>query len=115
GHAVSAERGIRVHVRANARPPLTPPEEEDLFYIRTEALTNVQKHARATDAELTLTSTRRVLRLEVADNGRGFMTRKSSSGFGVQGLRERAAALGGQLRVVSAAGRGTRVLFSRTQ
>jgi two-component system NarL family sensor kinase len=115
GHAVSAERGIRVHVRANARPALTPQEEEDLFYIASEALTNVQKHARATDVELTLTSTRRVLRLEVADNGGGFATRKPSTGFGVQGMRERAAALGGQLRIVAAPGRGTRVLFSRAR
>jgi len=48
--------------------------------------------------------------LEIVDNGRGFDPEgKSHGGMGLANMRERAAALGGQLELTSAAGKGTRV------
>ena len=78
--------------------------------IATEALTNVRKHARATDVEITLTTRGGRLRLEIADNGRGFNPRSRTDGFGIVGMRERASALGGRLRISRASRKpGTRV------
>lgn len=114
-HAFTAEHGIRVHVRSRGHAALTPQQEDDLFHIAGEALTNVARHARATDVELTLAATRRAIRLEVSDNGRGFSAPKPASGFGLLGMRERAAALGGRLRVTSTPGHGTRVVFTTTR
>ena len=59
----------------------------------------MRKHARATDVEIALTSSRGRLRLTVADNGAGFNPRARTPGFGVIGMRERADALGGRLTV----------------
>lgn len=112
-HAFAAESGIRVHVSATGRPAPAPRSEEDVLRIATEALANVRKHARATDVDVSLTSRAGRLRLEVADNGRGFDPRARHSGFGLVGMKERARALGGRLRIVSG-GRagGTRVVLT---
>jgi two-component system NarL family sensor kinase len=117
-HAFTAESGIRVHVRSSGHPAVAAADEDELFRIAGEALTNVGKHARATDVELSLTADRRGLRLEIADNGRGFTPRSRTSptsrtsGFGIIGMRERAQALGGRLRIASRPSRGTRVIVS---
>jgi len=111
-HAFTAESGIRVHVRFSGTARLARHEEDNLFRIAAEALTNVRKHAHATDVELSLIANRRRLRLEVADNGRGFNPRARTAGFGLVGMRERARGMGGRLRIVSAPGRGTRILLT---
>jgi two-component system NarL family sensor kinase len=112
-HAFTAESGIRVHARFSGHPALTSAEEDDLFRIAREALTNIRKHARATDADLSLTARGMRLRLEIADNGRGFDPRSRTAGFGVIGMRERARALGARLRISSARHRGTRITVER--
>jgi two-component system NarL family sensor kinase len=111
-HAFTAETGIRVHVDAKGSPVLPSGDEEQLQRIVSEALANVGKHARATDVEVSLASSARTLRLEVSDNGRGFNTRVRSTGFGLLGMRERAQALGGRLRIVSRPSAGTRVMLT---
>jgi signal transduction histidine kinase len=77
------------------------PVEIALACYRTaqEALTNLQRHARATSARVTLDKTGQVLRLAVSDDGVGPTAPNPSSdgGFGLQGLRERVALLGGEL------------------
>jgi two-component system NarL family sensor kinase len=110
-HAFAAETGIRVHVRSEGEPPpASRADEEELLRIAGEALMNVQKHAHATDVEVALTSRGRALRLEVADNGRGFNPRARTAGFGLVGMRERANALGGRLQIASRPRRGTRIV-----
>jgi two-component system, NarL family, sensor kinase len=110
-HRVAAETGIRVHVRLQGQFPLSTAQEDEILRIAGEALTNVHKHAQATDVDLSLTGARRHLRLTIVDNGQGF-NRARSSGFGLVGMRERAQALGGRLRISSRRGRGTRVTFT---
>jgi two-component system, NarL family, sensor kinase len=114
-HAFSAETGIRVHLRTDGRSTSSPSQEEDLYGIVNEALTNVRKHAHATDVDVSFEAVRGRIRLEVADNGSGFSTRARTSGFGLTGMRERADALGGHLRVVSSIGRGTRIIVTVPQ
>jgi two-component system NarL family sensor kinase len=110
--AFTAETGVRVHLRQNGTVELAAADQDELRRIVGEALANVRKHAHATDVELSSAADGRRLRLEIADNGRGFAGRRRSAGFGFQGMRERAHALGGVLRVASAPGRGTRVTLT---
>jgi signal transduction histidine kinase len=70
-----------------------------------ESLTNVVRHARASRAQITVGLEGGVLALEVRDDGVGGARSEGSSGL--LGLRDRAAALDGELRVDSPPGAGT--------
>ena len=71
-----------------------------------EAVTNVQRHARATTASVLLHAENRQLRLEIADNGRGS---DIVPGNGLTGMRERLATIDAEVRVESQRGQGTTV------
>jgi two-component system, NarL family, sensor histidine kinase DevS len=79
-----------------------------------EALTNVAKHADATDIELELAADHAGVRLRVADDGRGIAPgADTSGGFGLANLRERAENLGGSFAVSSpGTHRGTVVVWT---
>jgi len=79
--------------------------EATAYYIVSEALTNVAKHAEATKAKVDMTMAGEVLRFEITDNGRGGAD--PSAGSGILGLRDRAEAVGGTLFVISPPGKGT--------
>jgi signal transduction histidine kinase len=110
--AFTAETGVRVHVRQNGPLDLTAADQGELLRIVGEALANVRKHAQASDVTLSCAVTPHRVRVEIADNGQGVAGRARAAGFGVQGMRERAHALGGFLRLTSAPGRGTRVTLT---
>ena len=88
--------------------PLPEHVEATVYYIVSEALTNVTKHAAATRVQVSVLREGGVLRCEVADDGRGGAD--TSSGTGILGLRDRAEAAGGTLSLVSPPGRGTVVV-----
>jgi PAS domain S-box-containing protein len=79
--------------------------EATAYYIVSEALTNVAKHAQATKAKVDMTVAGDILRFEITDDGRGGAD--PSSGSGILGLRDRAEAVGGTLFVISPPGKGT--------
>jgi PAS domain S-box-containing protein len=79
--------------------------EATAYYIVSEALTNVAKHAQATKARVDMTLTGEVLKFEITDDGRGGAD--PSAGSGILGLRDRAEAVGGTLFVISPPGKGT--------
>ena len=79
--------------------------EATAYFIVAEALTNTIKHSGATGAEILVAIDGTVLRLAVRDDGVGGASTESSSGL--LGLRDRAAAVDGELRVVSPPGGGT--------
>lgn len=88
--------------------------ESGLYRIAQEALTNVKKHAAATQVRVELLPRADHLRLTIWDDGRGFDNRArrrsdASGGFGLQGMTERAALVGATIEVESRPGRGTRV------
>jgi len=87
---------------------------EQLLPVVREALTNVAKHADATDIELELAADHVGVRLRVADDGRGIAPGADiSGGFGLANLRERAENLGGSFAVSSpGSDRGTVVVWS---
>jgi len=91
--------------------------EETLFRIAQEALGNVAKYAGAGKVTVTLETTADVSRLTIADDGCGFDPSTchppaSGHGWGVMIMRERAAAIGAELLLDSAPGRGTRVIVT---
>lgn len=89
--------------------PLDPGQRRHLYLLLKEALNNAARHAGCGRVSVRLGVRGRVLRAEVADDGRGFAggDRPSTAGRGLGNMRERAAALGGTLTVDSAPGRGT--------
>jgi signal transduction histidine kinase len=93
----------RLDVSGTQRP-LPDDAREALYRAAQEGLTNVRKHARAGRADLLLHYGEAAVRVEVRDDGVG--GDGISAGFGLVGLRERAAQLGGRMRVESAPGEG---------
>jgi len=79
--------------------------EATAYYIVSEALTNVVKHAQATKAKVDMTLAGEVLKFEITDDGRGGAD--PFAGSGILGLRDRAEAVGGTLFVISPPGKGT--------
>ncbi|MBX0329939.1 sensor histidine kinase [Oscillochloris sp. ZM17-4] len=81
------------------------------LHIVREALSNVARHAQATQVAIRCGAQQGSLELEVCDNGRGFDPRqeRGEGHYGLLGMRERARLTGGALSVESAAARGTRV------
>jgi two-component system, NarL family, sensor histidine kinase DevS len=88
----------------------SPPALETAVYrLVQEGLNNVSKHSSASKAELTVALAGEAIAIEVADDGAGFDPAGVQEGFGLVGMRERAALLGGTLEVDSAKGSGTRL------
>ena len=84
------------------------------YRIAQEALTNVARHSFATHVDIMLQAKNSMLTLMVADNGRGFNSRKlaESEGLGLAGMRERASLIGGNLEIQSRPRKGTQVSLS---
>lgn len=94
-------------------PSLGDQQATALFRICQEALTNVVRHAAATEVRIQLEQVGDVIVLSIRDNGRGLAgaaPRKDS--FGLQGMRERAEGLAGTFEIASAEGSGTTVTVS---
>lgn len=94
---------------------LPHPVETTLFRIVQEGLTNILRHARASAVTVRLAQADDLILLEICDDGVGFDLQQLESpdpggrGFGLRGMRERAAILGGVLELESSPGAGTTV------
>lgn len=81
-----------------------------MFRIMQESLSNIQRHAEAKVADVTLEASRDRLRILIVDDGRGFDSSEiKPSSMGIRIMKERAKDVGAELRVVSAPGEGTMV------
>jgi PAS domain S-box-containing protein len=117
--AILSDRGLRAALESlAARIPIpmtidTPDErlpehiEATAYYIVSEAMTNVAKHADADRAEVSVRCEGGVVRCKISDDGRGGAD--VSGGTGILGLRDRAEAVGGTLAMLSPPGHGTTV------
>lgn len=95
---------------------LTLDKRRDFYLIYKEAITNIQKYARASKVEILISREGDEVTLVVGDDGAGFNTkdsnfRKSNGGNGLINMRVRAERLGGTLSVSSAPGEGTTLTF----
>jgi signal transduction histidine kinase len=106
--AESSAAGVPTNLEVVGAARSLPAEAEQALYrTAQEGLTNVRKHAEATHARLVLDySDAATVALEVHDDGRGMPPEPAALGFGLLGLKERAARLGGQLAVDTTPGRG---------
>jgi signal transduction histidine kinase len=75
--------------------------ETTVYRLVQEALTNVAKHAEASNVRVSVSASRGELIVEVSDDGSGFITETTSSGFGLSGMRERVSLAGGTLSLDS--------------
>lgn len=110
-------RGVAVQFEFPEAPPdLTPEARIAVFRVVQEALSNVERHARAETVLVGCDVGPRELTIEVEDDGIGFdpeemrQPRESGQGLGLLGMRERLALLGGTCVVESQPGNGTRVV-----
>jgi len=84
--------------------------ELSVYFCSLEAIQNVVKHAgRGTRATVTLERDRDTVRFSVEDDGAGFDPGEEVDGFGLTSIRDRLAAFGGELEIVSSPGEGTTV------
>jgi signal transduction histidine kinase len=100
---------IPVRIEADAIGRYSQDLEAAVYFCVLEALQNVAKYARGTQAVVRLTAAGGRLAFEVEDDGAGYDTSKTSYGTGLQGMADRLAALGGDVAVTSVPGHGTRV------
>jgi len=105
---------VRVRLELPAEEIEVPPEVALCTYrILQEALTNVRRHSGAEEVSVTVAAQDSILSLGVADDGTGFDPAELGAmrGFGLEGMRERAALVDGELQIASSSGGGTRIEF----
>ena len=105
-----SRHGLPVDVEAERVTAIDDDTKVLVFRSANELLNNVVRHAQASRAVIRARSDARAIRVEVEDDGVGFDPQKVASdrSFGLFSIRERLAAVGGELELVSAPGRGTR-------
>lgn len=107
--AAARRNGWRLELQVDPELSLSAALPAELVQVAREALTNAERHARASRVEVRLWREGGI-RLLVADDGCGFDPREAEPGhYGLEQMVERMAGLGGNVRVTSAPGRGTRV------
>jgi signal transduction histidine kinase len=109
--AVGTELHTEFQLRGKVRD-LPAKAQENFLHIGQEALTNTLKYAHATRFETRLRFNSREVRLEFQDDGNGFKVNGRHGGFGLTGMRERIDQLGGSLAIVSARGKGTKIVVA---
>jgi signal transduction histidine kinase len=88
----------------------SPDVESAVYFCCLEAMQNAAKHAAGASLITIGLSDDGALRFEVGDDGAGFDRRTSSPGAGIANMRDRLAAVGGELDIISEAGKGTQVV-----
>jgi len=113
GQLGEGENGLE----ANGSRRLDPELESTIYRVVQEALTNVGRHAEATNAVVSVRERAGVIRAAVTDDGKGLPDESRlgprgdglEGGFGMSGMRERAELVGGEIEILPAPGRGTTV------
>ncbi len=110
---VHRRSGLDIRLSHTGEPNVPPSTKDALLLISSEALRNVVKHAGANRVDIVLEVDVRELVLRISDDGHGCGPALTRPGhFGLQSMRERAAALGGMLELVSRVGVGTQIRIS---
>ncbi len=108
GKQFSKQSGIKVYFKHPKKEPgFDPSISIGLFRIYQEALTNVARHANASNVTVSFEVSPDQILLSVQDDGNGFDTADKKKTLGLIGMKERAAIIGGQLEIESTPGQGT--------
>ena len=105
--ALARRSNVPIDVDVSLDTRLTAPVEGAAYYIASEALTNVEKHADASLVKLIAMDGDGILTLEVRDDGIGGVD--AGRGSGILGLTDRVEALGGTISITSPPGHGTTI------
>jgi signal transduction histidine kinase len=104
---------VPIDVIVDELPRLGEGVEREIVAIANEALTNAVRHARARRITIRASTVKSIgLHLSVADDGRGIARGRSSSGFGMTSMQERAERIGASLTIVTAPRSGTEVVLA---
>jgi signal transduction histidine kinase len=104
---------LPVHTKIPYTLPALPANHRiAIYHAAQETLTNIQRHSKAQAAWLELTFTPGTATLRVTDDGVGIPEGSESNGFGLRGLRERAAELNGQIEILHREGGGACLVFT---
>jgi signal transduction histidine kinase len=111
-NAVERRAGITAHLIVDGDVVLPPDAEDAFYYIAQEALTNVFKHAAASELQLRITATSDGTTLVVADNGRGFDSADviAGGGLGLASMRQHADRIGASIAIAPGNQGGTSVV-----
>ena len=104
--------GTALHTKFETQgklPELPRPWQENLLHIGQEALTNTLKYAHARNFDTRLSYKAKELCLELRDDGDGFKVKERHDGVGLTGMRERVEQMGGELKIISSRGKGTKI------
>ena len=103
--------GIRVELSSIGTEDMISAQHRAVVaQVVREALSNVRRHSGSVICRVKMAFAARPFLVEVSDEGRGFADARTG-GYGLMGMRERAAGIGGRLEVVSTPGRGTTVFL----
>jgi len=105
------ETGVLIAVEADVTTPLNRASEVALLRCAQEGLANIRKHSGASTARLTLITAESGTTLTVEDDGSGFDPTTVGDGFGLSGMRERLALVGGDLELETSPA-GTRLVVT---
>lgn len=112
-NGVKARSSLHINVTADNGGRLPPDIETVIYRCAQEALTNISRHARASQVDVLLRRKKNSLLFVVSDNGTGFsaddVRHKVNGGLGLTGIRERVNALGGSCDITSSPGLGTTI------
>jgi len=104
---MTARTSLRARFEVHGAAVTLPHDWEDnLLRIGQEAVTNVVRHAQASEIAMELNFTNETVALTVRDNGRGFVPTARFDGFGLAGMQERVESMGGRLTIQSATDEG---------
>lgn len=106
GHNANIETQLNYKVDMD----LPVPVQTTCYRIAQEAINNIRKHAQAKKVTLSLVQKSDWIELNVVDDGRGFDDKAVANGFGFTSMRERADAIGADLKITSHQGEGTHIL-----
>lgn len=111
-HDFAQRRTVSVDYHHDIDPSVTLPSSAQIVAYRflQEALTNVSKHAQATQVRVLLQESAGVMHLVVEDDGVGFEIEPETEGIGILGMRERLESVGGRLEIYSRPSNGTRLV-----
>ena len=105
------EGQVRCEVHVDDNVSLPAAGREALFRIAQEAISNVRRHSQAATVSVSLQRQADAVVLQIADDGRGFDPTAVGPGhWGLISMRQRVESRGGQLRIESTAGQGTRIV-----
>lgn len=106
---LASEGDLRIERRLEKLPDISPGLELVIYRVAQESLTNVVRHAHASEATLTLSTSPRVATVSITDDGRGLPADLPDHTAGISGMRERARLVHGKLEIGSGPGGGTTI------